>query len=297
MAISAACLWALVNVGDKYVVGNRITNPYVYTVVGFLAGTVGLVILPFVNFYVPSLYVLLWLFISTLGFFVGTFFYLKAMSGEEVTRLMILFNSLSIFTLLFSWFFIGEKLTAYQLVAFGLLLAGAVFSSLHFNSGKVKFSVVFVWAMLSCVFYAVYDVVTRYLVVNNFISYDLVFVYLTFFITGFSLLLFVFGKFRRNWKGNLKGVFTWKLLLIIFGIMAASRVGTLLHAKALVSGPVSLVVVTEEATQSLMVFILAGLISWLAPKYIKEEWDKKNLLFKLVALILVIVGIMFLNLG
>jgi drug/metabolite transporter (DMT)-like permease len=296
LSLGAATLWALVNLGDKYVVGQRITNPRVYTIVGFLAGTLGLVILPFVHFYVPSFYVLFWLLIANLGFFIGTFFYLKSMSGEEVSRLMVIFNSLSIFTLLFGWLFIGDKLSTTQLLAFALLLGGAIISSLHVKqNNKIKFSTVFVWAILSCICYATYDVVVRYLVANNFIDYSLVFVYLTFFISGLSLLMFLSKKFCLAWKENLRGVFTWKLILIIIGIMVASRFGTFIHGKALVSGPVSLVVVIEESYQSILVFILAGLISWLAPKYLKEEWDRKNLLLKLAALILMVAGIVVLN--
>ena len=55
IALGAPFLWALVNIGDKYVVGKRITNPYFYAVVGFFAGTVSLIILPFINFYIPIL--------------------------------------------------------------------------------------------------------------------------------------------------------------------------------------------------------------------------------------------------
>jgi len=290
----AYILWALVNIGDKYVVGKRITNPYFYAVVGFFAGTISLVVLPFIDFYIPSLYILFWLFLSSLGFFAGAFLYLKAMSIEEVSRISILFNFLGIFTLILAWIFIGEKLNNMQLTAFGLWLCGSIFASLHFNAGKFKISKALILMLTSCFFYASYDVINRYLMVNNYISFSLIFVYLNFFILFFCSILFLSSKFRTEWKKNIQGILDWKLILIVLGIAAFSRFGVLLHNKAVSLGPVALINVME-GFQTILVFIFAGLISWLAPKYIKEEWDAKNFLLKFLALIFMVAGIVVLN--
>lgn len=287
-------LWTLTNLGDKYVVGNRITNPYVYAVVGFFASTIGLIVLPFVDFYIPSLTVLFWLFISSFAFFVGAFLYLKSMAGEDVSRVAILFNFLGVFSLIFAWIFIGEKLNINQFVAFILMLLGSIFASVHFHVGKFKISKVLIFMLLACACYAFYDVVNRYLVINQLASYSIIYIYLNIYIVIFCLLFFLSGKFRKVWKTNLKGVLNWKLILIVVLVGACSRFGSLFHTKAISLGPVALIN-AMEGLQSIMVFGLAILISYLAPQYIREETDKKNLLLKFLALVFMIAGIVVLN--
>lgn len=287
-------LWTLTNLGDKYVVANRITNPYVYTVIGFFASTIGLVVLPFVDFYIPSFTVLFWLFISSLGFFVGAFLYLKSMASDDVSRVAILFNFLGVFSLIFAWIFIGEKLNFNQFVAFILMLLGSIFASLHFHVEKFRISKVLIFMLLACACYAFYDVVNRYLVINQLASYSIIYIYLNIYIVIFCLLLFLSGKFRKAWKSNLRGVFNWRLVVIVILVGACARFGSLFHTKAISLGPVALIN-AMEGVQSIMVFCLAILISYFAPQYIKEETDKKNLLLKLLALVFMVAGIIVLN--
>jgi len=104
---------------------------------------------------------------------------------------------------------------------------------------------------------------------------------------------FFFKKFRRQFALEKKS-YTWQVLLLLVIIALLSRTGVFLNIKAISQGHISLINVLEGA-QSIMVFVLAILLTLLAPKYIKEEWDKKNLLLKLMALILMVVGIVVLN--
>ena len=72
--------------------------------------------------------------------------------------------------------------------------------------------------------------------------------------------------------------------------------GTLFNTWALSLGPVALINAIG-GIQSIFVFIIAILISIFAPKIIKEELDMKNVVLKIAALVLIVVGLLLLNLG
>ena len=45
--------WSLVNVGDKYIVNEKIQNPYVYMVLLGLFGLWSIILIPFIEFFIP----------------------------------------------------------------------------------------------------------------------------------------------------------------------------------------------------------------------------------------------------
>ena len=68
------------------------------------------------------------------------------------------------------------------------------------------------------------------------------------------------------------------------------NLGIMLNIKSLSLGPVSLVF-SMEGLQVIYVFIMALLLSLFFPKIIKEEIDKKNIILKTSALIIILAGI------
>ena len=86
------------------------------------------------------------------------------------------------------------------------------------------------------------------------------------------------------------------MLWIVLIIAVLDSLGILFNFKALSLGPVALVF-AMESFQAIFVFIIVMLLTWLAPKIIKEKFDFKNGLLKAVALILMVVGIVILNLN
>ena len=64
---------------------------------------------------------------------------------------------------------------------------------------------------------------------------------------------------------------------------------------AVFAGPVSLVVALN-GTQPMMIFIYSTLLSFFAPKIIKEEVSKRALLTKAVAILLIVTGAIIISL-
>jgi len=293
-ALGARFLWAWTNIGDKYLLTNKVKNPVVYLVIGFLADAVlvpvwlwyGVVWYGWANF---------WLIIlEAIFFFVATFFYILAMQREEVSRINLLWNLMPLHGLWLSWIFLGEVLQAKQLIALFILLIGSVLAGIHISKEKNKFKVSksFWLMMIATLLYVSCDTVTRYLT-NNGISPLQLAGYQMTVLPILAGIFFLFKKFRFQFNAEKKN-YNWKILLALLMIALFSRTGVLLNIKALSLGHISLINVLEGA-QSMMVFVLAILLTFFAPKFIKEDWDKKNLLLKLVALVLMVVGIVVLN--
>ena len=236
-----------------------------------------------------------WLIVlASILFFIATFFYILAMQREEVSRINLLWNLMPLHGLWLSWIFLGEVLEPKQLVALFILLVGSILAGLHLNiqKEKIKLTSGFWLMLISTLFFVGCDVVTRYVTKHGVVALQMA-GYQLFILPVLAGLFFFFKKFRRQFALEKKS-YTWQVLLLLVIIALLSRTGVFLNIKAISQGHISLINVLEGA-QSIMVFVLAILLTLLAPKYIKEEWDKKNLLLKLMALILMVVGIVVLN--
>lgn len=293
-ALLTHLFWGITNVGEKYLVDKQFKNPFVYSFVAFIAGAVGLVVLPFIDLFVPDAIVLFWIFIASIGFFVGCIFYIKAVQLEEVSRINLLWSFLPIFSLFGAWIFIGERLTVTQLSAFVFLVCGGFIASLHAKqSGKFHFSIAFVLMFVGCIFIAVYNVILRYLTDMSDIPFSIVFVYSTIFFILLSTLFFVPKRFRDDFKIERKQLFKPKVLGFVLGVNILSKVGLLFSMWAVSLAPVSLVN-SMEGTQAIIVFFITLFLTLSFPHIIKEEIDKKNIVLKVVAICFVVVGLMIL---
>lgn len=293
LAIISHFFWAVVNVGEKYLVCKRFQNPFLYLVLAFWVGPVVLLLAPFVDFYVPDLFILAWIALAGVGYFIGCSFYIKAMQIEEVTRINVWWNLISIFNLIIAWSVIGEKLDVREIVAFVILVLAALVASVHFQGFKFKISKALVLMSFACFSISICDVIIKY--VSRFVPFSITFIYLSLSLTIASFVYFLFPKFRDSFRTERKN-FGWGLLLLVVGMTILSKIGLVFNVWALTLGPVALVA-SLEGVQVIFVFIMAVLLSIFLPRIIKEELDRKNLFLKLLALVLMLGGIGLLYLG
>jgi len=293
LAISTHFIWALTNVADKYVVTNKVKNPYVLMVWLWLLAILLVVLIPFVNFYIPETRLFIWLILAGILAFAASFPYIKAMQLEEVTRINIWWNLIPLFTLVIAWFTIGQKLNGLQLVALVILLTGAVIGSLHVRGQKLVLSKAVVWLGLSCLLYSFYAVIFAH--VSQSVPFIVGFIWVN--IIGFICALFVFllPTFRKEFTREIKKV-DGKLFSIVFSVSMLEHLAQFLNVWALSIGLVALIF-AMEGFQTIFVFVLVIIISLFKPKLLKEELDKRNILLKLLALVFMVVGVAVLYLS
>lgn len=292
IALAAYFFWGLVNIGDKYLISQKIKNPYTYLVYLVWAGGLGLLLIPFVDFFVPETSSLFLIAIASTLYFLGSVFYYQAVKIEDISRVNIWWNLIPVFTLIISWLTINEQLTNNQFLAFIILLLGAIIASIHFKKSQMTFSKALPLMIIATVFYASYAVMIRY--ISQTIPFLIIYIWnlvTVIILTGF---LFLAPKFRINFRADTKYL-NKKVFLAIMALAVLDELGVLFNMWALSLGPAALIFALEGA-QTLFVFLLAVLISLFRPQIIKEELDKRNVILKIVALCVIIVGVIMVNL-
>ena len=294
IAMGAHLLWACVNVADKYVIGNRVKNPLVYMAWLSLFGLGLALAAPMMNLSIPTGSVAGWLILAGASHLLGGLIYIKALEIEEVTRINIWWHLIPVFSLGAAWIFLGEKLNPAQIGAMGILIAGGVLASAHYGRRMIRFSKALGLMVLACLSYTVYGISWKY--VSENIALAPAFIWMNLIMGLFILLLFVYKKFRQDFLEETPKLKQGKFLALIIGIAIVDIVATGFNIWSLKLGPVALVF-AMGGWQTLFVFAIAILITIKNKDLLKEELDKKNLILKLAALVLMMIGVAIINLG
>jgi drug/metabolite transporter (DMT)-like permease len=294
VALSSHLSWAFGNVGEKYIISNKIKNPYVYQLWSILLGITCLILIPFISFEIPNIHQLPIVILASVFYFCSGFPYVKAMQEEEVTRINIWWFLIPVFSLVMSWMILGEFLNGQQIIAFLILITASILASLRIGLSKIKFSKAFWLMVLSCLFFAAQATANRYLTAFAGMNYLNVFVWTNILMFVFAVMLFGIKKVRKSSAEESKTV-DWKLFAGIFALYLLNHLGNLFNLLAVSLAPTALVF-AMEGFQAIFVFIIVVILSLFTAASLKEELDLKNVLLKVLTLILGVVGILVLNL-
>lgn len=293
IALASYFFWGLVNLGDKFLISKKIQNPYSYLVILVWAGVLGLLIIPFIDFFVPEFKWLLWIAIASALYFFGSIFYYRAVKIEDISRVNIWWNLIPVFTLIIAQLTINEQLTNNQFIAFIFLVMGAIIASIHFRQTRISFSRALPLMIVSTISYAGYAVMIRH--ISSEIPFLVIYVWNLITVIVLSSVLFLRLKFRKDFKTDIKNI-NKKVAGTIIGVAILDELGVLFNMWALSLGPAALIFALEGA-QTLFVFLMVVLISLFSPHIIKEELDRRNIFLKILALVIIIVGVVLVNLG
>lgn len=278
----------VVNFVDKYVVEKQIKDyrgmPILVGINGLLVGILfcflsGMHLLPLLDM---ALLITSGILISWSGVL-----YFKALSGEETSGIVILFQTFPMMVLILSYIFLGEKITLIQLVGFLIVLLSAIGVS-NTKITSIKLTSAF-WLILVVNFmWAVAAILVKFSTGQTTFSNVLTYESLGVGIGG--LLLFIFSKsIRDSFFQNIKPVGK-KVLVIMFlneGFFVISRALTYF---AYSIGPTALVSVMGSTNVFFGIFVGIMLtICW--PKIIKEDISRDVLIKKIFYSIIMFLGI------
>lgn len=271
---------------DKFLLVKKIENPVVYTFyVSVLSGLV-IFLWPF-GFVWPSASNIWLAGLSGVSFMGAMFYMFKALNRGEASRIGPLIGGLSpIFVMLFSFWWLGNHWVRSELIGVAFLIVGSLVLSVNHSQGlKFHIAPVIVAAMLFAFsFVLAKDVYTQ---VN--------------FITGLILMRFftaIGGLFLLLPRGNFAAIMRNKLLsvpatsgIFIFGQSAGAL------SAILVNYAISLANVTVinalQGLQYVFLLVLALILYRLFPHLKAEELRGRALLFKIVAIIFISIGLVF----
>ncbi len=303
IVIIAYLILAIVNLADKFILGNMIPNSRAYT---FFVGVLGCAVIVLAPFYlVWSGWTIFLLNIIVGAFFpiALTFMYRSLKIGDTSKMITLVGGTIPIFTVLMSIFILGEVFSRNQWFGMALLIIGTIIIAWLPNKKTLwhKVSVMFgmtddnprrgiIEAILAALFYGLFFIGTKYLYsVQPFWS--------GFIWIRLGTLLFVLTFLIR--KADREGIFdSFKNLmkgrgkLLFFGNQGLAGVGFLLQNYAIALGSVALVN-AMQGVQYVFLIVLGGIITVFRPQAIKEDISKSIIIQKIIAIILIGIGLFF----
>lgn len=304
IAIIAYFILALVNLADKFILEQVVPRAKTYT---FLVGVSGLLIFVLAPWTLSWPGWGLWSITVLTGaiFSLGLLFMYLALKNSEASRVVTLVGgTVPVMTLVFSIFLFGECFTLSQSIGILFLIAGTVVISmidpqrtvwfkikefLHITKPNQVKSVLLSFSAAFC--FALYWVGTKYSFNNQEFFSALIWIRLGSFLS--VLFLLIRKKDRQDIKKDLfKSNKKKQNKFIFFGTQGLAAIGSILQNYAVALGSVVLVT-SLQGLQYAFVLVFSSLLSLLLPQIIKEDQSKKVIIQKIVAIILIGLGLYF----
>lgn len=296
VAISAYLILAVVFLVDKYLLTTSIPNPKVYA---FYIGTLGILVLlliPFIDFYVPEISQIALSFLAGAIFIYALFWFYKALRFFEASRVVPAVGGmvpLFTFGLVYLFSLGKETLSFSEGLAFILLVFGSIFITL----GKEKLITLksFKISAIAAFLFSLAFVLSKYVYMaqpflNGFIwrSIGGFLMAMCFFIIFSEIRTEVFKKREK---------FSKKTATIFIANQAAGGGAAILQNWAIALAPLSYIAFINalQGIQYVFLLIFSLLLSLKFPKIIKEEISKKILFQKITAILLIGAGLAILT--
>ncbi|MBI3037152.1 EamA family transporter [Candidatus Woesearchaeota archaeon] len=288
-ALMAPVIFAVLNLLDKVLRDKHFSTLTMNVTAGFFSVVAVLGFL-LVDYDLPLSALLIGLFGGVVWFLAG-FPYFKALSVEEVSRVIPLWQLQSPITLVMAAVFLGEKLTSLNYASFALITAGAFLISVKNFSGMLKVSLAFYLILIAAIGTSAASVIAKGLYSSNSHWPVQIALLLGGFAGAAAVMLFS-GKLRAAVTGELKKSSFGAGSLLILRQLVGMLAFVLLNL-AILTGPVSLTIAISGLS-SFFVLIGATALSLFWPSIIREVVDRKTLLTKAVAIAMIIAGLFLL---
>jgi len=305
ISIIAYSILALVNLADKFIIERVVPGPKTYT---FLVGMAGAIVV------IAAPWFLAWpgwdLFFFNLlvgSFFAGGLFFLySALKGGEASRIFTLVGGMvPIFVVLFSLMVFKENFSSNQWLAILFLILGTIVISsisVHHNIwfNIRRFLKIFdtnkwpaiLTAIFSALFFALFWVGSKQVYNTQDFASGFIWIRLGTFVTVLFLLIRkssrqeIFSEMKQGNK-NKNNKF------LVFGNQGLGALGGILQNYAVSIGSVSLVA-SLQGLQYALLLVLVTITTFLYPKILKEDYATKRIVKKILAIVLISIGLYFL---
>lgn len=295
VALAAPALWALVNHIDKYIINTYFTGRGVGSLVLFTSLS-GVIISVFILIFkqdslaigiAPAIAIAI-----NGALLVASFIpYLYALEDEEASYVTSLFQLIPVFAYLLALVFLHEYLTLSQILASGLVVAGAMLISFDL-SHTIRFKARPFWLMmLSAFMLAVNALVFKIIALDGNFWGTAFWEYVGGGI--FGILLFSLSRlYREQFIATIQ-----KSKVTVLSLNTASEllniIAKLLANFASLLAPLALVWVVN-GFQPLIVFIYGVLLTLFIPRWGKESLERKAVTQKILAIVIIFIGIVLL---
>ncbi len=290
IALASTSIAALVNTMDSHFLSRRMPGLRSYLlIIGLfcaMAAIIMLLINPFPHGVGLRIYGMA--FISAMLRVGAVSCMLYAMKKEDISRIMPLSATAPIFVAIMAAMFLGESLRYTQWLAICVVVSGAVLISFkRGDDGSAKFHASSFFLLIgSSLLYATSDVFNKYTM--DYISYWNS-ASLSFLLTSMAFIILCL---RRDVLRQIAGIARpWRTSAAVVLNQIAAMFSTVLGFWAIQNGPVSLAS-TIFNSKPLFVFVYAVLLARFVPGFLLESrTDRKGLILKIIATLMVVGGI------
>jgi len=297
IALAAPFLWALVNIFDQYLVIKFSTGTRGSGGLVLFSSLIGIAVAISIAFFVKGILLVpltdKLLLLLTGGISIAwIILYLFTLEIEEVSAVVPWFLTIPVFGYLLSYLVLEETLTMHQLTGCCITLIGVLLISIDFSKRKR----IFKWRsasymLLSCLLAATAGIIFKYVTIGNNFWVSSFWEYSGLGLFGILIYLFV-PKFRNefmymNKQGGLK------IFLLNSLSETLTIIGNLLTNYALLLAPVALVYLVGSFQPAIVLFITLITTKYF-PAIAKENMNRNVLLPKIIAIIIMIIGSVFL---
>jgi len=216
--------------------------------------------------------------------------YLYALESDETTVVVPLFQTIPVFSFFLAWIILGETLSAKELMGAGIIVFGGVLLAVDIEKTKSGYSfkkkpfflmiaASFLIGLLEVLFKSVTTIGTYW--ISNFWNY------IGFTLAGLFILFFI-TSYRRAFISMLKES-PKKMLGLNFSNETFNGVGDFAMHLAILLAPIALVQ-SVNSFQPVFILIIGITLTKLFPKIVKENFSKKHLIHKIVAIVIIVTG-------
>ena len=287
---------AIVSITDKHLVSNTVLKPVAYTFYSGVFQVLFLFLIPFIGFTLPSSKLFL-IGVGTGALFILTLLiFYRALKISEASRVVpVIGATVPIFTVVLSYIILGEFLTVVQLFAFAFFVVGGFLLSLKNSHGIFSLFPGFKLAVSAGFLFALYYTLIKFLYLD------------VEFFDGFILLQlggFLGSIFLLISKSNREKIFSTPetikkrtaYLFIPNKILAAVAAIMIFYAISIEGSKIS-IINSLQAFQYVFVLFFAIILSKKIPSLFHEQLNKKLLRRKIMAIVVIGVGLFLLAIG
>jgi len=287
-------LGAIAMVIDKAMLKKSIPEPLVYT---FYIGLLGLIFIPLLmpfGFFVPDFDVILMSLVAGILFIIALITFFNTLKVDDASQVIPIIGGMSpLLILILAFFIAGEKLAINELIALFIIVVGSFIISLdrHGKSWKIS-SRTLLLSFFAALFFAMsYSLTKKVYDQVDFLN-GFIWTRLGALLTIFSLLFY--PKFRQLLKKSSKKSKKQVKFIFLVG-QAMAGISFLLVNYAISLGSVT-ITNALQGLQYVFLFIIVVILSKYRPKIIKEKIDRQTVVQKIVAIIIISLGLLLIAL-
>ncbi|HRT18441.1 MAG TPA: DMT family transporter [Candidatus Paceibacterota bacterium] len=284
--------FALSSLGDRIILsGHSRPNSYTFFV-GILSAAV-ILLIPFIGISVPQGILWLWIILAALFNILGIYTMFSALNVFDVSKIIPTIGALQpIFVVIFSFLILGEDaMGSRQILAFVILLLGSVLISIEKNYRVTRRSLKL--SFFAALFFSL-EMIFAKIVYLNLAFWD-GFIWMKIFGLVF-VMSFLFNKTFRSDIFNVDQKLDKKNSIIFFLGQGFGGLANILQGWAISLVPLAYLGIMNamKGLQYVFLFIFALIISAVFPKLLNEKTSKTIIIQRIIAIILIVIGLLVL---